>query len=92
IALPLELGGKRSARLALANARLTRAEIQTAIAVADLRLRITQLYVEAAAAERRTEVLSEQSAIAANALRIASERVRAGAASPIEQQRADVLR
>ncbi|WP_339561586.1 TolC family protein, partial [Pseudomonas sp. EA_65y_Pfl1_P113] len=75
IALPLELGGKRSARLALANARLTRAEIQTAIAVADLRLRITQLYVEAAAAERRTEVLSEQSAIAANALRIASERV-----------------
>ena len=92
VALPLELGGKRSARVALANARLTRAEIQSAIAIADLRLRITQLYVEAAAAERRTEVLGEQAAIAANALRIASERVRAGAASPIEQQRADVLR
>jgi cobalt-zinc-cadmium efflux system outer membrane protein len=92
LALPLELGGKRSARVALANARLTRAEIQSAIAIADLRLRITQLYVEAAAAERRTEVLGEQATIAANALRIASERVRAGAASPIEQQRADVLR
>jgi cobalt-zinc-cadmium efflux system outer membrane protein len=92
VALPLELGGKRSARVALANARLTRAEIQSAIAIADLRLRITQLYVEAAAAERRTEVLGEQATIAANALRIASERVRAGAASPIEQQRADVLR
>ncbi len=50
VALPLELGGKRSARVALANARLTRAEIQSAIAIADLRLRITQLYVEAAAA------------------------------------------
>ena len=92
LALSLELGGKRSARVALANARLTRAEIQSAIAIADLRLRITQLYVEAAAAERRTEVLGEQATIAANALRIASERVRAGAASPIEQQRADVLR
>ncbi len=43
LALPLELGGKRGARIALASARLTRAEIQSAIATADLRLRITQL-------------------------------------------------
>lgn len=92
LAVPIELGGKRSARVAVANARLTRAEIQAAIAAADLRLRITQLYVEAAAAERRAEVLGEQASIAANASRIASERVGAGAASPIEQQRADVLR
>lgn len=92
LALPLELGGKRGARVALATARLTRAEIQSAISVADLRLRITQLYIEGAAAERRAEVLAEQSSIASNASRIASERVRAGAASPIEQQRADVLR
>jgi cobalt-zinc-cadmium efflux system outer membrane protein len=92
VAVPLELGGKRPARVALANARLTRAQIQSAIAIADLRLRITQLYVQAAAAERRAEVLGEQAGIAANALRIASERVTAGAASPIEQQRAEVLR
>ncbi|WP_445262695.1 hypothetical protein, partial [Pseudomonas sp. EL_65y_Pfl2_R96] len=57
-----------------------------------LRLRITQLYIEAAAAERRAEVLSEQAGIANNAFRVSSERVKAGDVGPIEQQRADVLR
>ncbi|PSO10429.1 MULTISPECIES: TolC family protein [unclassified Sphingobium] len=92
VALPLELGGKRPARVALATARLTRAQIQSEIARADLRLRITQLYIDAAAAERRAEVLSEQAGIANNAFRVSSERVKAGDVGPIEQQRADVLR
>lgn len=92
VVLPLELGGKRPARVALATARLTRAQVQAEIAKADLRLRITQLYIEAAAGERRAEVLSEQAGIANNAFRISSERVKAGAVGPIEQQRADVLR
>src|SRR3546814_5984540 len=48
--------------------------------------------IEAAAAERRAEVLSEQAGIANNAVRVSSERVKAGDVSPIEQQRADVLR
>lgn len=92
VALPLELGGKRPARVALATARLTRAQIQAEIARADLRLRITQLYIEAAAAERLSEVLAEQAGIAANAYRASRERVTAGDVGPIEQQRADVLR
>ncbi|MBX9859650.1 MAG: TolC family protein [Sphingomonas sp.] len=92
VTLPLELGGKRPARVALATARLTRAQVQAEIARADLRLRITQLYIEAAAAERRAEVLSEQAGIANNAFRVSSERVKAGDVGPIEQQRADVLR
>ena len=92
VALPLELGGKRPARVALATARLTRAQIQAEIVRADLRLRVTQLYIEAAAAERRSEVLAEQAAIANNALRIARERVQVGDVGPIEMQRAEVLR
>ncbi|BAV66711.1 TolC family protein [Sphingobium cloacae] len=92
VALPLELGGKRPARVALATARLTRAQIQAEIARADLRLRIIQLYIEAAAAERRADVLAEQASIAANAFRASRERVTAGDVGPIEQQRADVLR
>lgn len=92
VALPLELGGKRPARVALANARLSRAQIQAEIARADLRLRVTQLYIEAVAAERRSEVLAEQAGIANNAFRASSERVKAGDVGPIEQQRADVLR
>lgn len=92
VALPLELGGKRSARVALATARLSRAQVQSEIARADLRLQITQLYIDAVAAERRAEVLSEQAGIADDAFRISYERVKAGDVSPIEQQRADVLR
>lgn len=91
LALPLELGGKRPARVALATARLSRAEIQAEIARADLRLRVTQLYVDTVAAERRAQVLGEQAGIAANTLRIATARIQVGAVSPIERQRAEVL-
>lgn len=91
LGVPLELGGKRPARIALATARLSRAEIQAEIARADLRLRITQLYVDTVAAERRAQVLGEQAGIAANTLRIATARIRVGAVSPIEGQRAEVL-
>lgn len=59
---------------------------------ADLRLAITQQYVEAAAAQRRLVTAREQASNARDALRAALVRVQAGRASPIEQQRADVLR
>src|SRR3546814_19966549 len=61
------------------------------MARADLRLRITQLYIEAAAAQRRAEELSEKAGIANNAFRVSSERVKAGDVSPIEQKSADEL-
>jgi cobalt-zinc-cadmium efflux system outer membrane protein len=92
LALPLELGGKRSARVAVANAQVDRAQIGAAIAVAELTLAVTQTFNEAAAAERRLTVARDQSGIADEAFRAARVRVTAGAASPIEQQRADVLR
>ena len=90
--LPIELGGKRSARVAVADAVSDRARIGAALATADLRLAITQAYIEAVAAERRVVTAREQAEIAREALRAATVRVRAGRASPIEQQRADVLR
>jgi cobalt-zinc-cadmium efflux system outer membrane protein len=92
LAFPIELGGKRSARIAVANAIGDRARIGTALAGADLRLTITQLYIEAASAERRIVTAREQAGIAREALRAAGVRVQAGRASPLEQQRADVLR
>lgn len=92
LALPLELGGKRSARIAVAEAQIDRARIGSAVALADLTLTITQSYNEAATAEHRLTVASDQARIAAEAFRVARTRVTAGAASPIEQQRADVLR
>lgn len=88
----LELGGKRSARIAVANAELSRAELQAAIIAADVRLQVTQLYVEAVSAERRLITAKDQARIAGDALRAAGVRVQAGRASPLEQQRADVAR
>lgn len=91
-ALPIELGGKRSARVGVAEAQGTRARVDAAIAEADLTLRVTQAFIAAVAAERRLGVARDQAGIAAEAFRAASVRVRAGRASPIEEQRADVLR
>jgi|APFEC2959095171_1045051.scaffolds.fasta_scaffold00030_136 cobalt-zinc-cadmium efflux system outer membrane protein len=92
LALPIELGGKRSARIGVAEAQGTRARVDGAVAAADLTLHVTQAFVAAIAAERRAGVAREQAEIAAGALRAASIRVKAGRASPIEEQRADVLR
>jgi cobalt-zinc-cadmium efflux system outer membrane protein len=91
-AIPIELGGKRGARVAVANAQLSRAELQAAITGADVRLQVTQLYIEAVAAERRVVTARDQARIAGDALRAAGIRVQAGRASPLEQQRADVAR
>ncbi|ARS26421.1 TolC family protein [Sphingomonas sp. C8-2] len=91
-ALPIELGGKRSARIGVADARSKRTLIQAAITQADLRLSVIQAYAEAAAAEQRLLTARDQARIAAEGLRAAEVRVQAGRASPIEVQRADVAR
>ncbi|MDR7154980.1 cobalt-zinc-cadmium efflux system outer membrane protein [Sphingobium xenophagum] len=90
VTLPLELGGKRPARVALANAQQDRAQIEQAVIVADLRLAVTQAYVTAVSAAERASVAQRQVAIAAEALRAAQARVRAGRASPLEAQRAEL--
>ncbi|WP_390479158.1 TolC family protein, partial [Altererythrobacter sp. MTPC7] len=92
VAIPIELGGKRSARVAVATAQLSRAELQAAIVAADVRVQVTQLYVEAIAAERRLVTARDQVRIASDALRAASVRVQAGRASPLEEQRANVAK
>ena len=92
LALPIELGGKRGARIAVAGAQIGRAGLQAEIARADLRLRVTQTYNIAAAAQRRVAVAEEQVGIAAEVLRAARIRVQAGRASPLEEQRAAVAR
>lgn len=92
VALPIELGGKRGARVAVANAQLSRAELEAAVVAADVRLQVTSLYVEAIAADRRLETARDQLRIADDALRAARVRVQAGRASPLEEQRADVAR
>lgn len=92
VALPIELGGKRSARIAVANTQVDRAQVAAAVALADLALTIRQTYGASVAADRRVRIAREQAVLAAEAARAARARVTAGVASPIEQQRAEVLR
>lgn len=91
-AIPLELGGKRQARVALADAATDRAQIAQAIAQADIRLQVTELYIGAAAAEVRIAIAEDQYRIAGDMARVATIRVQAGRASPLEQERAEVSR
>lgn len=92
LALPIELGGKRSARIGVADARSQRVAIQAAITQADLRLSVIQAYAEAVAAQQRVTTARDQARIAAEGLRAAQVRVQAGRASPIEAERANVAR
>lgn len=90
LSLPLEMGGKRGARVGVAEARIGRAELEAAITRADIRLRVTQAYIEAVAAERRLTVAGDQLRIADEALRVARDRVMVGESSPIDEQRTSV--
>ncbi|MCM8732082.1 TolC family protein [Hephaestia sp. GCM10023244] len=92
LVLPIERGGKRSARIAVADACSDRAAVAAAIAQADLRRAVITAYAELIAAERRLETARDQAVLAAEWLRGADVRVRAGRASPIEIQRAAVAR
>lgn len=92
LTLPIEIGGQRSARIAMADARTGRATIQAAIARADLRLNVIRAYAEAASAERRLVTARDQVRISNEILRAAQVRVQAGRASPLEAERANVAR
>jgi len=92
LAYPLELGGKRSARIGVADALGARAAIDRATIDAELRLRVTQAYTDALAADRRLATRKEQARIAADSSRAAQIRVQAGRASPLEESRAGVIR
>jgi len=92
LSLPIELGGKRSARIGIADAEARRAALAARIADADLTQRVTLAFNELSAAELRAAIVREQAGFAEEGLRVARVRVRAGRASPLEEQRAEVAR
>lgn len=92
LAIPVEFGDKRRARIGVADAEAYRARLTQAIAKADIRLQVTELYIEAAAAEVRVAVAEDRFRIAGDTARAATIRVLAGRASPLEQERAEVAR
>lgn len=91
LALPLELGGKRSARIGVADAQTARARLDLAAARAELVFQVTRAFIAAVAADQRLAVARDQLGIAGEGLRAAQVRVRAGRASPLEAQRAELV-
>jgi cobalt-zinc-cadmium efflux system outer membrane protein len=89
-AVPLELGGKRSARIAVADAEISQSRLRTQVAYADLRLAVTRAYINVIATERRLAIAESQIEITTENLRVARDRVMVGANSPIDEQRANL--
>ena len=92
LSMPLELGGKRGARMRVAQAERAAAGIGARSAEAELTFLITEAFVTLAASERYVAIARAGHELAERAHHAARERVRVGKASPIEEQRADVLR
>lgn len=92
LSMPLEFGGKRKARTRVADAERITALATADATRADAVRQVTELYVDAVASERRAALYRSRTALAETAFSAAEARIRAGKASPIEAQRADVVR
>lgn len=92
LSIPIELGGKREARTGVAEAERTAAAVGVTTSRADLTLKVTQAFIALAASQRRLELAHASLELAERASKVANERVKAGKASPIDQQRAEVMR
>lgn len=91
VSVPIELGGKRDARRLVAEAERGASQLGLKATHAELTQRVTIAFVAVAAAEQRLNVARSGHSLASQAARAAHERVSAGKASPIEEERARVL-
>ena len=90
LAFPLELGGKRAARVLAAERSRDSARAQLAEARARLRAAVVSAYFSTVVAQERVELASDSAALAARAADIVRKRVVAGKSSPVDATRARV--
>lgn len=86
----LELGGKRSARINLAERERSLASSSLDVARIDLRADVTAAYFDALAAQERVQLAQASLDVASKGATAAEKRVAAGRVSPVEQDRAGV--
>jgi cobalt-zinc-cadmium efflux system outer membrane protein len=86
----LELGGKRAARIDLAERERSLVAGKLDVARMDLRAELTTAYFDALAAQERVRLAQASLDVASKASGAASKRVAAGRASPVETDRAGV--
>lgn len=87
---PLELGGKRSARIAVAEFDRTLAVDDQRVVATELRAAVTAAYFDALTAQERVELAQGSVEVANKASGAASRRVTAGKISPVEETRSNV--
>lgn len=90
ISQPLELGGKRAARIAVAELERTLAADEVRVLSAQLRADVTAAYFDALTAQEKVELAQGALALALKTSHAASRRVTAGKVSPVEETRASV--
>lgn len=87
---PIELGGKRAARISLAQREQELAVADLATRRADVRAGVIAAYFEALTAQERLELAHASQQVAQAASGAASRRVLAGKISPVDETRAKV--
>lgn len=92
LSVPLELGGKRAARMQAATLSRDIAQHAYATTRSDLRAAVIAAYFQAAIAQEKLRVARNTGDIAEQALRLAQRRVDAGKTAPLESNRAQVER
>lgn len=88
--IPLELGGKRAARIRAAEREQQVASLEVAAVRARVRGETIAAFYEVVAAMEHSRLASEIASIAAKATDVAGKRVLAGKVSPVEETRARV--
>lgn len=87
---PLELGGKRAARVTAAERGRDVARIELATIQADVRAAVVTAFYDVIAAQERYRLAQSTADLALRATAIAAKRVQAGKISPVEETRARV--
>ncbi|CAG2131903.1 TolC family protein [Cupriavidus numazuensis] len=90
LSVPIELGGKRSARIDAAQKTRELASAQLSNAEADLRAAVIGAFFQVLVAQERVSLAESSVGIATRGTQAAARRVAAGKVSPVEQTRAEV--
>lgn len=90
LSLPIELGGKRQSRIALANASVGVAEADIATAATQVENDVRRAYYAAVAADRRVVLATETRALAQRVRDTAATRAQAGDVAQLEVVQTDI--
>lgn len=87
---PIELGGKRSARLAAAGRTREIAAVELDLRRAEIRALVTANFFDVLAAQERIRLAQEVASLAKRATEVAAKRVASGKVPPLEETKARV--